>query len=57
MTSACAAWVPLHRDIFTRCLIKQPARCASHQIMEAIWVAAEMRAGGAFAHSTVALLP
>jgi hypothetical protein len=23
--------------------------------MEAIWVAAEMRAGGAFAHSTVAL--
>ncbi|WAL67856.1 carboxymuconolactone decarboxylase family protein [Amycolatopsis cynarae] len=26
-----------------------------HEIMEAIWVAAEMRAGGAFAHSTVAL--
>jgi len=25
------------------------------QIMEAIWVAAEMRAGGAFAHSTLAL--
>ncbi|MCB2175255.1 MAG: carboxymuconolactone decarboxylase family protein [Actinomycetales bacterium] len=25
------------------------------QIMEAVWVAAEMRAGGAFAHSTVAL--
>jgi AhpD family alkylhydroperoxidase len=25
------------------------------QIMEAIWVAAEMRAGGAFAHSTIAL--
>ena len=25
------------------------------QIMEAIWVAAEMRAGGAYAHSTVAL--
>ena len=23
--------------------------------MEAIWVAAEMRAGGAFAHSTVAI--
>jgi hypothetical protein len=23
--------------------------------MEAIWVAAEMRAGGAFAHSTIAL--
>lgn len=25
------------------------------QIMEAIWVAAEMRAGGAYAHSTVSL--
>jgi AhpD family alkylhydroperoxidase len=25
------------------------------QIMEAVWVAAEMRAGGAFAHSTLAL--
>ncbi|HXR91774.1 MAG TPA: carboxymuconolactone decarboxylase family protein [Steroidobacteraceae bacterium] len=25
------------------------------ELMEAIWVAAEMRAGGAFAHSTVAL--
>jgi AhpD family alkylhydroperoxidase len=25
------------------------------EVMEAIWVAAEMRAGGAFAHSTVAL--
>ena len=25
------------------------------QIMEAIWVAAEMRAGGAFAHSAIAL--
>jgi AhpD family alkylhydroperoxidase len=29
---------------------------ASHnEIMEAIWVAAEMRAGGAYAHSTLAL--
>lgn len=29
---------------------------ASHeQIMEAIWVAAEMRAGGAYAHSAIAL--
>ncbi|MBS0557813.1 MAG: carboxymuconolactone decarboxylase family protein [Proteobacteria bacterium] len=25
------------------------------QVMEAIWVAAEMRAGGAYAHSTLAL--
>jgi AhpD family alkylhydroperoxidase len=27
----------------------------AEQIMEAIWVAAEMRAGGAYAHSTIAL--
>ncbi|MEX2150883.1 MAG: carboxymuconolactone decarboxylase family protein [Steroidobacteraceae bacterium] len=27
----------------------------SEEIMEAIWVAAEMRAGAAFAHSTIAL--
>jgi len=26
-----------------------------HEIMEAIWVAAEMRAGAAFAHSVIAL--
>ena len=26
-----------------------------HEIMEAIWVAAEMRAGGAFAHAAIAL--
>ena len=31
------------------------AGAADEEIMEAIWVAAEMRAGGAFAHSTVAL--
>jgi AhpD family alkylhydroperoxidase len=28
---------------------------SAHQIMEAIWVAAEMRAGGAYAHSALAL--
>jgi AhpD family alkylhydroperoxidase len=28
---------------------------SDNEIMEAIWVAAEMRAGGAYAHSTVAL--
>ncbi|MEO9138674.1 MAG: carboxymuconolactone decarboxylase family protein [Jatrophihabitans sp.] len=28
---------------------------SDEEIMEAIWVAAEMRAGGAFAHSTLAL--
>lgn len=27
----------------------------SHEIMEAIWVAAEMRAGAAYAHSAIAL--
>ena len=28
---------------------------SGEEIMEAIWVAAEMRAGGAYAHSTIAL--
>ena len=28
---------------------------SDQEIMEAIWVAAEMRAGGAYAHSTIAL--
>ena len=28
---------------------------SDEEIMEAIWVAAEMRAGGAYAHSTIAL--
>lgn len=31
------------------------AGAAQKEIMEAIWVAAEMRAGGAFAHSVIAL--
>ena len=31
------------------------ASATDQEIMEAIWVAAEMRAGGAFAHSTIAL--
>lgn len=31
------------------------AGATPEEIMEAIWVAAEMRAGGAFAHSTIAL--
>ncbi|MFC5434541.1 carboxymuconolactone decarboxylase family protein [Microbacterium suwonense] len=36
---------------------KQASRkgATDEQIMEAIWVAAEMRAGGAYAHSVVAL--
>mgnify|MGYP001544139033 CR=1 FL=1 len=31
------------------------AGATDQEIMEAIWVAAEMRAGGAFAHSVIAL--
>jgi AhpD family alkylhydroperoxidase len=31
------------------------AGATDEQIMEAIWVAAEMRAGGAYAHATLAL--
>ena len=31
------------------------AGASEQEIMEAIWVAAEMRAGGAYAHSTLAL--
>src|SRR5690554_22501 len=37
----------------TEAALKQGATQA--EIMEAIWVAAEMRAGGAYAHSTLAL--
>src|SRR5678810_35951 len=32
-----------------------PQTCRGFQGMEAIWVAAEMRAGGAYAHSVIAL--
>ena len=37
----------------TRAALK--AGASEQQIMEAIWVAAEMRAGGVYAHSTLAL--
>ena len=37
----------------TRAALKQGA--TAEEIMEAIWVAAEMRAGGAYAHSALAL--
>ncbi len=36
-------------------MLARRAGASDQEIMEAIWVAAEMRAGGAFAHSTVAL--
>lgn len=37
----------------TKAALRQGA--TKQEIMEAIWVAAEMRAGGAYAHSTIAL--
>ncbi len=37
----------------TRAALRQGA--SEQELMEAIWVAAEMRAGGAFAHSALAL--
>ncbi len=37
----------------TRAAVRRGA--TGEEIMEAIWVAAEMRAGGAYAHSTLAL--
>lgn len=36
-------------------LLAQRKGASPEQIMEAVWVAAEMRAGAAFAHSTIAL--
>lgn len=35
--------------------LAQRKGASDKEIMEAIWVAAEMRAGGAYAHSTIAL--
>lgn len=35
--------------------LAQRKGATSEEVMEAIWVAAEMRAGGAYAHSTIAL--
>ena len=40
-------------DGHTKLAIREGA--SPEEIMEAIWVAAEMRAGGAYAHSTLAL--
>jgi AhpD family alkylhydroperoxidase len=37
----------------TKAALRQGA--TAEELMEAIWVAAEMRAGGAYAHSTLAL--
>jgi AhpD family alkylhydroperoxidase len=38
---------------YTKAALRHGA--TDRELMEAIWVAAEMRAGGAFAHSTIAL--
>lgn len=35
--------------------LAQRAGASAEQVMEAVWVAAEMRAGGAYAHSTLAI--
>lgn len=48
-TTQCAYCIKGHTKAALR------AGATDKQIMEAIWVAAEMRAGGAFAHSNVAL--
>ena len=45
----CPYCIPGHTKLAHR------AGATDEEIMEAIWVAAEMRAGGALAHSTVAL--
>jgi AhpD family alkylhydroperoxidase len=40
-------------DAHTKAALRRGA--TDHEVMEAIWVAAEMRAGGAYAHSLLAL--
>lgn len=40
-------------DGHTKLAVRKGAR--PEEVMEAIWVAAEMRAGGAYAHATVAM--
>ncbi|MGH8862970.1 MAG: carboxymuconolactone decarboxylase family protein [Jatrophihabitantaceae bacterium] len=48
-TTQCPYCIQVH----TR--LAQRTGASAEQIMEAVWVAAEMRAGGAYAHSTIAL--
>lgn len=48
-TTQCAYCIESH----TKAALKKGA--SEEELMEAIWVAAEMRAGGAYAHSAVAL--
>lgn len=48
-TTQCAYCITGHTKAARR------SGASREEIMEAIWVAAEMRAGGAFAHSTIAI--
>lgn len=48
-TTQCAYCIDGHTKLALR------AGARPEEIMEAIWVAAEMRAGGAYAHSTLAM--
>jgi AhpD family alkylhydroperoxidase len=48
-TTQCPYCITGHTRLATR------KGASPQEIMEAIWVAAEMRAGGAYAHSTLAL--
>jgi len=48
-TTQCPYCITGHTKLATR------KGASPQEIMEAIWVAAEMRAGGAYAHSTLAL--
>lgn len=48
-TTQCPYCIKGHTRLASR------AGASDEQIMEAIWVAAEMRAGGAYAHATIAL--
>jgi AhpD family alkylhydroperoxidase len=48
-TTQCPYCITGHTRLATR------KDASPQEIMEAIWVAAEMRAGGAYAHSTLAL--
>ncbi|WP_347354773.1 carboxymuconolactone decarboxylase family protein [Intrasporangium sp.] len=48
-TTQCPYCITGHTKLATR------KGASQQEIMEAIWVAAEMRAGGAYAHSTIAL--
>jgi AhpD family alkylhydroperoxidase len=48
-TTQCPYCITGHTKLAVR------AGATPEEVMEAIWVAAEMRAGGAYAHSTLAM--